>query len=175
MTCEIIPVLRLSRPSDLLPVLLLARRQLGLNDRARRDVHQFAGVPVRPGWRWDSLQRKQHRQTEVRRCEQQEREKAKGRGYTVDDREMISALGSASGFVAVLVLALYIHDPLTVERYSQPEWLWITVPSILYWIGRIWIIAHRGQMDEDPVVFAVTDKVSYLILVFLGIGVGLAI
>ena len=98
-----------------------------------------------------------------------------GRGYTVQDHEIMSALGAASGFVSVLVLALYIHDPITAERYSHPEWLWMIVPSILYWIGRVWIIAHRGQMNEDPVVFAVRDKVSYLILVFLGIGVGLAI
>jgi 4-hydroxybenzoate polyprenyltransferase len=105
----------------------------------------------------------------------QGKEEAGGRGYTVQDHEIMSALGAASGFVSVLVLALYIHDPLTAERYRHPEWLWMIVPSILYWVGRVWIIAHRGQMDEDPVVFAVKDKVSYLILVFLGIGVGLAV
>ena len=71
-------------------------------------------------------------------------------------------------------LALYIHDPITAERYSQPQWLWMIVPSILYWIGRVWIIAHRGQMNEDPVIFAVRDKVSYLILVFIAIGIYLA-
>ena len=98
-----------------------------------------------------------------------------GRGYTVQDHEIMSALGAASGFVSVLVLALYIHDPITAERYSHPEWLWIIVPSILYWIGRVWIIAHRGQMNEDPVVFAVSDKVSYLILLFIAIGVYLAL
>ena len=105
----------------------------------------------------------------------QGKEEAGGRGYTIQDHEIMSALGSASGFVSVLVLALYIHDPLTAERYRHPEWLWMIVPSILYWVGRVWIIAHRGQMDEDPVVFAVKDKVSYLILIFLGIGVGLAV
>jgi 4-hydroxybenzoate polyprenyltransferase len=105
----------------------------------------------------------------------QGKEEAGGRGYTVQDHEIMSALGAASGFVSVLVLALYIHDPLTAERYRHPEWLWMIVPSILYWVGRVWIIAHRGQMDEDPVVFAVKDKVSYLILIFLGIGVGLAV
>lgn len=103
------------------------------------------------------------------------KEEAGGRGYTVQDHEIMSALGAASGFVAVLVLALYIHDPLTVERYNHPEWLWMIVPSILYWIGRVWIIAHRGQMNEDPVVFAVRDKVSYLILLFIAIGVYLAL
>ena len=105
----------------------------------------------------------------------QGKEEAGGRGYTIQDHEIMSALGAASGFVSVLVLALYIHDPLTAERYRHPEWLWIIVPSILYWVGRVWIIAHRGQMNEDPVVFAVRDKVSYLILIFIALGVSLAI
>ena len=105
----------------------------------------------------------------------QDKEKVEGRGYAVLDREIILALGSASGFVSVLVFALYIHDPLIVQRYTQPEWLWLIVPALLYWIGRIWIIAHRGQMDEDPVVFALQDKVSYAILLFIAIGVFLAL
>ena len=105
----------------------------------------------------------------------QDKEKVEGRGYAVKDREIILALGSASGFVSVLVFALYIHDPLIVQRYTQPEWLWLTVPALLYWIGRVWIIAHRGQMDEDPVVFALHDKVSYAILGFIAIGVFMAL
>jgi len=115
------------------------------------------------------------RVSELYNLKLQGKEEVGGRGYTVQDHEIMSALGSASGFVSVLVLALYIHDPLTVQRYSHPEWLWIIVPSILYWIGRVWIIAHRGQMNEDPIVFAVHDKVSYLILLFIAIGVSLAI
>ena len=103
------------------------------------------------------------------------KEEVGGRGYTIYDHEIMSAMGAASGFVSVLVLALYIHDPLTAERYNNPQWLWIIVPSILYWIGRVWILAHRGQMNEDPVVFAVHDKVSYFILLFIGVGVYLAI
>jgi len=115
------------------------------------------------------------RVSELYNLKLQGKEEAGGRGYTVQDHEIMSALGAASGFVSVLVLALYIHDPLTAERYRHPEWLWMIVPSILYWIGRVWIIAHRGQMNEDPVVFAVRDKVSYLILVFIALGVSLAI
>ena len=105
----------------------------------------------------------------------QDKEKVVGRGYGVQDREIISALGSASGFVSVLVFALFIHDPLIVQRYTQPEWLWLTVPALLYWIGRVWIIAHRGQMDEDPVVFALHDRVSYAILGLIAIGVFMAL
>ena len=115
------------------------------------------------------------RVSELYNLKLQGKEEVGGRGYTVQDHEIMSALGSASGFVSVLVLALYIHDPLTTQRYTHPEWLWLIVPSILYWIGRIWIIAHRGQMNEDPVVFAVHDKVSYLILAVIAIGVFLAI
>ena len=105
----------------------------------------------------------------------QDKEKVEGRGYVVKDREIILALGSASGFVSILVFALYIHDPLIVHRYTQPEWLWLIVPALLYWIGRVWIIAHRGQMDEDPIVFALHDKLSYAILVFIAIGVFMAL
>jgi 4-hydroxybenzoate polyprenyltransferase len=115
------------------------------------------------------------RVSELYNLKLQGKEEVGGRGYTIQDHEIMSALGAASGFVSVLVLALYIHDPLTAERYSHPQWLWMIVPSILYWIGRIWIIAHRGQMNEDPVVFAVRDKVSYLILFFIAIGVYLSI
>jgi 4-hydroxybenzoate polyprenyltransferase len=115
------------------------------------------------------------RVSELYNLKLQGKEEVGGRGYTVYDYEIMSAMGAAGGFVSVLVLALYIHDPVTVERYSHPEWLWIVVPSILYWIGRVWIMAHRGQMNEDPVVFAVRDKVSYLILLFIAIGVYLAI
>lgn len=115
------------------------------------------------------------RVSELYNLKLQGKEEVGGRGYTIQDHEIMSALGSASGFVSVLVLALYIHDPLTTQRYTHAEWLWLIVPSILYWIGRIWIIAHRGQMNEDPVVFAVHDKVSYLILLIVAIGVYLAI
>ena len=115
------------------------------------------------------------RVSELYNLKLQGKEEVGGRGYTIYDHEIMSAMGSASGFVSVLVLALYIHDPLTAERYSHPQWLWMIVPSILYWIGRVWILAHRGQMNEDPVVFAVHDKVSYFILLFIGVGVYLAI
>ena len=115
------------------------------------------------------------RVSELYNLKLQGKEEVGGRGYTIYDHEIMSAMGSASGFVSVLVLALYIHDPLTAERYSHPQWLWMIVPSILYWIGRVWILAHRGQMNEDPVVFAVRDKVSYFILLFIGVGVYLAI
>ena len=52
--------------------------------------------------------------------------------------------------------------------YRQPLVLWLISPLLLYWISRVWLLAHRGEMHEDPVVFAIHDRVSYAV----GIGVG---
>ena len=85
------------------------------------------------------------------------------RGYYASDREQIASFGSASGYIAVLVLALYINSEAVVILYRQPIVLWLICPLLLYWISRIWLLAHRGQMHEDPVVFALRDRVSYVV------------
>ncbi len=90
-------------------------------------------------------------------------EKAKGRGYVASDLEQVSQLGSSSGYISALVLALYISSEEVKKLYSHPELLWLICPILLYWIGRIWILAHRGQLHEDPIVFALKDKPSYLV------------
>ena len=90
-------------------------------------------------------------------------DKARGRGYFADDLGMIASLGAASGYIAVLVLALYINDPATRELYRQQEVIWLACPLLLAWISRVWMLAHRGLMNEDPVVFAVQDRASLLI------------
>lgn len=99
-------------------------------------------------------------------------EKTRGRGYYPGDLEMISALGAASGYLAVMVLALYIHDQTTVALYRHPQVIWLACPLLLFWVTRIWMLAHRGEMHEDPVVFAIRDGTSLIIgslfsLVFL--------
>jgi 4-hydroxybenzoate polyprenyltransferase len=86
--------------------------------------------------------------------------KTRGRDYDTTDLEMISSLGAASGYLAVLVLALYIREQSTVALYSNPEVLWLACPVLLFWITRVWMLTHRGQMHEDPVVFAARDWVS---------------
>ena len=92
------------------------------------------------------------------------RSSASGRGYEVDDLPLVQSLGSASGYLAVLVVALYINSPESVALYSHPRFLWLVCPLLLYWISHMWIVAHRGRMDDDPVVFAVTDRVSLLVV-----------
>ena len=89
---------------------------------------------------------------------------AAGRGYGVDDLPILLSLGIASGYLSVLVLALYIRDPVTSTLYQHAEIIWLLCMLLLYWISRVWLKTHRGEMHDDPVVFALKDRVS------LGIG-----
>jgi 4-hydroxybenzoate polyprenyltransferase len=86
---------------------------------------------------------------------------APGRGYGGHDLEVVLALGTASAVVSALVLALYINGETAKNLYARPELLWILCAILLYWISRVWLLAARGQMHDDPVVFALRDKASY--------------
>ena len=91
-----------------------------------------------------------------------------GRGYSPQDLELVSSLGTAAGQVAVLVLALYIQDAHTSASYTEPRFIWLACPLVLYWISRAWMIAHRGRMHHDPILFALRDRVSWGVAVLLG-------
>ena len=93
--------------------------------------------------------------------------KPSGRGYHVDDVGLVQTLGTASGLVSVLVLCLYINAPESQSLYTNPVFLWLLCPVLLYWICRAWLLAHRGEMHDDPVVFAVKDPGS-LVTVLVG-------
>jgi 4-hydroxybenzoate polyprenyltransferase/phosphoserine phosphatase len=107
--------------------------------------------------------------TQLRRREQL---LAKGRGYYADDLELLSSYGVASSIGAVVIFSLYINDPATAALYRTPELLGLAIPILLAWLMRCWLWAHRGDMNEDPIVFAVRDPKSILagaafVLVFL--------
>ena len=87
-----------------------------------------------------------------------------GRGYMPDDLPVIMSLGSSSGMVSVLILAMYMQSEGMTSMYPSPQWLWLTPPLMLYWITRLWLKAHRGEIDDDPVVFAARDWQSLVIL-----------
>ena len=91
------------------------------------------------------------------------------RGYWISDLSQLTSLGSAAGYISVLVLALYINNDQVARLYQRPMVMWLVCPFILYWISRMWLIAHRGGMTSDPLVFALKDRVSYVILVFVGV------
>jgi 4-hydroxybenzoate polyprenyltransferase len=97
------------------------------------------------------------------------RSEASGRGYNVEDLPLIQSLGAASGYIAVLVLALYINSPESLALYHRPQVLWLLCPLLLYWMSRFWVIAHRGEMNDDPVVFAALDRISQAVLLLCGV------
>jgi 4-hydroxybenzoate polyprenyltransferase len=95
---------------------------------------------------------------------------AKGRGYHITDVEQLRSFGSASGYVSVAVLTLYISNLDAANLYNHTKRLWLLIPVLLLWISRLWLKAARGQLDEDPVVYAITDRRSLLLgLVVLAI------
>lgn len=94
---------------------------------------------------------------------------AHARSYELSDAELLAAQGTASGYLAVLVLALYLASGTARILYGRLEVLWLLCPLLLYWIGRIWLVAHRGLIEDDPILFATSDRTSR-ILVLLMIG-----
>lgn len=88
-------------------------------------------------------------------------EKLSGRGYFVSDLPVLSSLGSASGMVAILVFAMYVNSPEVVALYKSPMVLWAGCPIIGYWIIRVLIMTSRGEIDEDPISFAIKDRRSW--------------
>lgn len=85
---------------------------------------------------------------------------AAGRGYLASDLPLVQTMGVAAGFGSALLLALYINGDTAFHHYGRPELLWLLVPVHLYWVSRMWMQAQRGNMHDDPVVFAVRDPIS---------------
>ncbi len=115
------------------------------------------------------------RYSELYNLERRGKKRILVRGYSTDDKEILALLGVASGYISVLVMALYITTPEHMVEYRKPEFLWIVFPALLFWISRIWLLASRGQMNEDPVLFALKDLPSYFIALIAATGVILAI
>jgi len=86
------------------------------------------------------------------------------RGYRIVDKELLASLGSGSGYVAVLVLAIYISSGVAEIHYTRHYLVWLLCPLLLYWISYVWLMAHRGTMQDDPLVFTIRDRVSRIVL-----------
>ena len=85
-----------------------------------------------------------------------------GRGYLVHDMEQLRAFGTGSAFASIVVFTLYINNPDVRNLYHHPQRLWLLTPLLIWWMSRVWLRASRGQMHEDPVIFALTDRASLL-------------
>jgi 4-hydroxybenzoate polyprenyltransferase/phosphoserine phosphatase len=104
-----------------------------------------------------------------------EGDQATARGYELRDAELLASKGTASGYAAVLVLALYIASGAVKASYSRHELIWFVCPLLLYWLGYLWLIAHRGKMYHDPLVFALRDHTSRTLILLMVATVVLAI
>jgi 4-hydroxybenzoate polyprenyltransferase len=101
--------------------------------------------------------------SELQRQHQEGHPLNKGRGYLPVDIEQLASMGSASGYITALIMALYINSEDVKILYRQPKVLWLVCPLILYWISRAWLIARRGEMSDDPVIFAIKDPLTFVI------------
>ena len=93
---------------------------------------------------------------------------SEGRGYYAQDLNIMAMFGGASAFMSVMVFALYINNEDTREQYQTPEILWLICPLLLYMVTRIWLLTARGRIEEDPIVFALKDRVSQLVTAAYG-------
>jgi 4-hydroxybenzoate polyprenyltransferase/phosphoserine phosphatase len=84
------------------------------------------------------------------------------RAYTIKDIALVETMGISCGFISVLVLCLFVNSSDVSRLYGTPNLLWMMCPVMLYWISRIWLLAHRGEIDDDPVLFALRDPQSYI-------------
>jgi 4-hydroxybenzoate polyprenyltransferase len=90
---------------------------------------------------------------------------APGRGYAYVDAMVVLGIGTASGIASVFVLALYMNGETVKQLYSEPDALWLLCPLLLYWVTRAWLLTARGNIQDDPVLFAVRDSTSYAVAI----------
>jgi 4-hydroxybenzoate polyprenyltransferase len=107
------------------------------------------------------------RYAELKLYESESKARAPGRNYYTSDLPLVQMLGITAGYGSVLLLALYLHSESVRQYYSTPEFLWAIVPIMLFWVSWIWMKAHRGQMHDDPIVFASRDFTSRMVGVLL--------
>ena len=102
------------------------------------------------------------RYVELRSVEDGDQTSIQGRAYQIEDWPLIETMGLASAYISILVLCLFVSSDDVSRLYRTPQLLWLLSPVMLYWVSRIWFLARRGELDADPVLFAIRDSSSYL-------------
>ena len=115
------------------------------------------------------------RYSELFRLRSESNDRAPRRGYIVADLEWLGSMGASSGYLSVLVLALYITSDQVRLLYQHPFRLWLICPLLLYWVSRIWFLAQRGRIHEDPIVATMGDPVSYVLGALVAVVLALAL
>ncbi|MEM9044178.1 MAG: UbiA family prenyltransferase [Pseudomonadota bacterium] len=103
------------------------------------------------------------RQAEMTDLEKTDPTRVTGRPYQVEDLPIIRSIAMSAGYSAVLVMALYINSATALARFPLPEALWLICPLLLYWMTRMVMVTHHGRMTDDPIVFTLSDKVSWAV------------
>jgi 4-hydroxybenzoate polyprenyltransferase len=104
------------------------------------------------------------RHSELTNLQKAGKDKTRGRGYTTADRTPIGVMGVNAAFIAVMVVMLYFNSDNVLVLYRQPNWLLGILPLLVFWLGRLWILSFRGQVNEDPVLYVSKDKTSLAVL-----------
>jgi len=104
------------------------------------------------------------RHSELFNLQRDGKEKTRGRGYTTADKTPIGIMGVNTAFVAVLIIMLYFNSDSVLDLYATPAWLAGTLPLLVFWLGRLWVLSFRGQVNEDPVLYVSKDKVSLVVI-----------
>mgnify|MGYP001215649243 CR=1 FL=1 len=107
------------------------------------------------------------RQIEIINFKKIKKEKISGRGYIVGDQKIINMIAISSGYISILVLVLYINSPQVISLYSFPNILWGMCLVMLFWISRIIFMSNRKKIEDDPIVYAIKDGVSYICLLLI--------
>jgi 4-hydroxybenzoate polyprenyltransferase/phosphoserine phosphatase len=109
------------------------------------------------------------RHAELARLSEEDQQTARGRGYRVEDLSLIETVGPTSGYLAVLVLALYINsENATMKQlYTHPRALWLICPLLMYWVTRLWFVVKRRELNEDPLLFAIRDRVGIAVAIVI--------
>ena len=102
------------------------------------------------------------RQSELHGLNETNQSESGGRAYYAQDIVVMTALGAASSLAAAVVFSLYLYSPVVRESYTQPAFMWGIIPLLVYWLGRIALLANRSVINDDPVVFAMNDRASWL-------------
>ena len=107
------------------------------------------------------------RYVELKRRPAEVAERVPGRGYVPADAKVIGVAGPAIGLMSVMVLALYVQTPTVESLYASPGLLWLLLPLTTWWMVRIWFLAERGEVDDDPVAFAIRDRGTQAVVVLM--------
>lgn len=111
------------------------------------------------------------RTAEIEKTQKKEQPLMARRGYLVEDDSLLKIAGICSGLLSILILTLYINSEKVIRLYAHPDFLWGVAYVMLFWKLRLWLIATRGNMNQDPVLFALKDPVSYVtgaLIIFFG-------